>query len=123
MKKKILLVEDDEKVVDMVKFRLQANSYDVEVAYDGEEGLAKAISFKPDLILLDLMLPKKEGLEVLRDLRMSDSSLREVTVIILSALKDTSKIIKAEELGAVDYIMKPYEVKDLLELIKKYILH
>ena len=121
MKKKILVIEDEKELADLVKIRLQEHGYEVETAYDGEEGLAKIFSYEPDLIVLDLMLPKKGGLEVLKELRSSESSARSNPVIILSALKDMTTIMDAEKLGATDYMMKPYDSQALLELIKLHV--
>jgi len=122
MRKKILVVDDERDLVELIKIRLKIKGYDVEGAYDGDEGLDKAASYKPNLIFLDIMMPHKSGLEVLKDLKRSDSSLRNIPVIMLSALKDTTNIIKAQKLGATDYLMKPYSAEDLLGLIKKYVL-
>lgn len=122
MKKKILVIEDEEDLAEIIKMRLQANGYAVEVAYDGEAGLDKAYSSQPDLIILDLMLPKKTGLEVLREVKRPTSKLRKKPIIVLSAMRDTITLLDAEKLGATDYLMKPYEIQDLLGLIKKYIV-
>jgi len=121
MKKKILVVEDEKELADLVKLRLEANGYEVEVAYDGEEGLEKAISYEPDLVVLDLMLPKIGGLEALQKIKRPDSDMRGSPIVILSALKDTNTMLNAEKLGAADYIMKPYDPNVLLALVKKYI--
>ena len=120
--KKILVVEDEKDIVEFIKFRLEANRYKVEVAYDGEEGLKMAVSCKPDLILLDIMLPKKSGLEALRELKRPDSSLRNTPIVILSGLRDTTNLLEAEKFGATDYLTKPYDPEELLRVIRENIL-
>jgi len=120
--KKILVVEDEKDLAEAMKLRLEVNGYKVEVAYDGEEGLKMAVSCKPDLILLDVMLPKKSGLELLRELKRPDSKIKNTPIVILSGLKDTTNLLEAEKFGATDYLTKPYDSEDLLKAIKENIL-
>lgn len=115
---KILVVEDEE----MIRFGLQTNleleNYTVEIAEDGEEAIAKVESFKPDLVLLDLMLPKKSGLEVCKVIR----KLSPQTYIIMLTAKteETSKILGLE-MGADDYVTKPFSIMELLARVKAFL--
>lgn len=120
MRNKILLVDDEPALVDMVKMRLEANKYEVITAYNGREGLEKADAEKPDLILLDIMMPEMDGYEVLRKLRHK-SEMLDIPVIMFTAKTDSQSIFETQDLKATDYIIKPFNPKDLLRLIKKYI--
>jgi len=120
--KKVLVVEDEKELAGFIKLRLETGGYKVEVAYDGEEGLKMAVSLKPSLILLDIMMPNKSGLEVLRELKRPDSDIRHTPIIMLSGLKDTTNLLHAEKMGANDYLTKPYDPKELLRLVKDNIL-
>ena len=112
--KKILVVDDEKPISDIVKFNLVKEGYEVVTAFDGEEALELFESEKPDLIYLDLMLPKIDGLEVTRQIRKTS----EVPILMVSA-KDTEfdKVIGLE-LGADDYITKPFSNRELLARIK-----
>lgn len=112
--KKILVVDDEKPILDIVKFNLVKEGYEVVTAFDGEEALELFESEKPDLIYLDLMLPKIDGLEVTRQIRKTS----EVPILMVSA-KDTEfdKVIGLE-LGADDYITKPFSNRELLARIK-----
>jgi len=120
--KKILVVEDEKDLAEFIKLRLETNGYKVEVAYDGEEGVKMAVSLQPNLILLDIMLPKKSGLEVLRELKRPDSTIRHTPIVMLSGLRDTANLLQAEKIGAKDYLTKPYDPEELLRVIKENIL-
>lgn len=122
MKKKILLIEDEKDLAELVKIRLEANGYEVDIAYDGKEGILKVISCKPDLVLLDVMLPKKTGMEVLMEIKRSSFNIRKTPVIMLSAVEDTNTLLDAEKFGAEDYVIKSNNPQDLLRLIDKHIL-
>ena len=115
-KKRILLVDDEHELVDMVKIRLEANGYDVAVAYNGEEGLKAAKEKNPDIILLDIMMPKKDGYTVLKDLK-ADDKLREIPVIIITAKPKMKDLFEME--GVNYYIVKPIDDKELLSKIKE----
>ena len=117
-KKKILVVDDEPQLVDALKMRLEANSYDVLTAYNGHEGLEKARREKPDLIILDLILPKIDGYKVCRMLKF-DNEYKNIPIIILSArAQETDKKMGAE-VGADAYITKPFELEVVLKKIEK----
>jgi len=112
--KKILVVDDEKKIVDIVKAYLERDSYRVIVAYDGRLALQMARSESPDLIILDLMLPEVSGWDVCRSLR-TDSN---VPIIMLTALDDDSDKIVGLELGADDYVVKPFNPKELVSRVR-----
>ncbi|OGK18826.1 hypothetical protein A3D80_02950 [Candidatus Roizmanbacteria bacterium RIFCSPHIGHO2_02_FULL_40_13b] len=102
---KILLIEDDLPLLRMYQVAFKDSGHEFMYAVDGQEGLSKIREEKPDLILLDLVLPKKDGFEVLKALK-SDSLLKEIPVICLSVLHQDEDIKKCKDLGAVDYYVK-----------------
>jgi DNA-binding response OmpR family regulator len=104
---KILLVEDDTFFREFYAAKLKEDGMEVEVASDGEEGLDKATKLKPDLILLDIIMPKKDGFEVLQALSQS-ATMKKVPVIVFSTLGQESDVEKAKKLGARDYINKSF---------------
>ena len=114
MEKKILIVEDEQAIVDIISFNLQREGYTVLAAYDGEEGVEKAKAENPDLILLDLMLPKMDGYEVCKYLRKTMST----PIIMLTAREEEVDKILGLELGADDYITKPFSMRELLARVK-----
>ena len=113
--KTVLIVEDEKNIVDILKFNLQRAGYQTLEAYDGEDGLAQALSANPDLILLDVMLPKKNGFDVCRALRDQGSS---VPVIILTAREEETDKVLGLEIGADDYITKPFNPLELVARVK-----
>ena len=116
-KKRILLVEDEEDMVYAVKLQLEANNYEVITASDGQEGLKKAKEEKPELIILDLMLPKMDGYKVCRLLKF-DSNYKHIPIIMFTArAQDGDKRIGAE-VGADAYITKPFDPSILLNKIE-----
>lgn len=118
MQNKILVVEDEE----MIRFGLQDNlemeNYIVETAEDGDEAIAKADSFNPDLILLDLMIPKKSGIEVCRIVRKKHPN---TFIIMLTAKTDETSKVAGLEMGADDYVTKPFSIIELLARIKAFL--
>lgn len=104
---KVLLIEDDTFFREFYSSKLQQTGMEVEMAADGEEGLAKVAKVKPDVILLDIIMPKKDGFEVLQSLSESPS-LKKIPVIVFSTLGQDSDVEKAKKLGAVDYINKSF---------------
>jgi heavy metal response regulator len=112
---KILLVEDDKGIAGAVKKGLLENSYSVDVAFDGEEGLHLALYKKYDLIVLDVMLPKMDGREVLNRIRKLDV---QVPVIFLTVKDSESDIVQGLDLGADDYLGKPFSFNELLARIR-----
>jgi len=116
--KKILVVDDEVQLVEMLKMRLEANGYYVITANDGQEGLNKAKSESPDIIILDLMLPKLDGYKVCRLLKF-DEKYKEIPIIMFSARGEDSAKQTGEQVGADAYITKPFEPEVLLEKIKE----
>jgi DNA-binding response OmpR family regulator len=103
--KKIMIVDDDVTLLEMYIERLKAEGAIISQAYDGEEALEKMKKSKPELILLDVMMPKMNGFDVLKAMQ-ADADLSKIPVIILTALNDDSKRAQGFKLGAVDYIVK-----------------
>lgn len=119
--KKILIVEDDTFLVKMYLERLQDEGYQVAVASNGEEGLLKARSDKPDLVLLDMILPKMNGFDFLKEIK-TDPNLKDVPVLILSNLGQNQDVKLGKELGAVDYLVKTQNpLSGVIEKIEKYL--
>ena len=110
-KKTVLIVEDEVNIVDIVRFNLQREGYATLEAYDGEAGLALARAKKPDLILLDVMMPKMMGFDVCRALRAEGDN---VPVIILTAREEEADKVLGLEIGADDYITKPFSMRELI---------
>ena len=115
MGKKILVVDDEPNIVDILRFNLQREGYEVVAAYDGQEGLDKARSEGPDLILLDVMLPMMDGFQVCEELRKSD---RLTPIIMLTAREEERDRVMGLELGADDYVVKPFSVRELLARVR-----
>lgn len=115
-KKKILIVEDENDLVEALTLRLEANNYEVLKAYDGQQGLDRAKKDRPDLIILDLMLPKIDGYKVCRLLKF-DEKYKKIPVILFTARAQESDKKLGEEVGADAYIIKPFEPKVLLDKI------
>lgn len=111
---KILVVDDEKPISDIVKFNLDKEGYDVVTAYDGEEALEKVESEEPDLILLDLMLPKIDGLEVARQVRAKHN----IPIIMVTAKDSELDKVVGLELGADDYVTKPFSNRELVARVK-----
>ena len=114
-KKTVLIVEDEKNIVDIIRFNLQRTGYNTLEAYDGEAGLAMAREKKPDLILLDVMMPKMMGFDVCRALRAEGDN---VPVIILTAREEEEDKILGLEIGADDYITKPFDPIEVLARVR-----
>jgi DNA-binding response OmpR family regulator len=118
MAKKILIVDDDKQIASLLASRLKTKKYEIIAAYDGVQAVAKAFSEKPDLILLDIKMPGGDGIRVMDNLRNSaDTAL--IPVIVITAYPSQEIQRKAKEMGAVDFISKPFEAKDMLSRIRK----
>ena len=115
MSKRILIVEDEKNIVDILSFNLTKEGYETLEAYDGQAGLQLALEQNPDLILLDLMLPKMDGFDVCRNLRKEN---RSTPVIMLTAREEETDKVLGLELGADDYITKPFSMRELLARVK-----
>ena len=120
MPKKILVVDDEADFVEAIRMRLEANNYIVIAAYNGLECMDKARREKPNLILLDLVMPESNGFETLSKLK-TDRHTVNIPVIILTAKSDSEYIVDASKLGAADYLVKPPSMQTLLEVIGKYV--
>jgi len=119
-KNKILVIDDEPEVVELLKKRLERIGYQVITATDGMGGFKKACEQKPDLILLDIIMPEVDGLTVLRRLRAEEATC-EIPVIMVTAKGRTDSIFEAQRYRATDYIIKPFEWSELLKLIKRYL--
>lgn len=117
-KKRILLIDDEPDVLDLIKSRLEINDYEVITALNGEEGIKRAQEVRPDLILLDIIMPGKDGFEVCRELKVNFST-KDIPVIFLSAKGREDDAFEGLRLGAVNYIVKPYDPKELLDKVDK----
>jgi DNA-binding response OmpR family regulator len=117
-KKKILVVDDESDIVKILSMRLKVNGYDVISALDGEDGLNKAKTQKPDLIILDLMLPKLSGYEICRMLKFDDE-FKSIPIIILSALHEQQEREKTVESGADAFFLKPFDLEQMLAKLKE----
>ncbi|KRN24470.1 response regulator YycF [Lacticaseibacillus camelliae] len=114
MAKKILVVDDEKPILDIVKFNLNKEGYDVVTAEDGEEALTKVNDENPDLIILDLMLPKIDGLEVARQVRKD----HDMPIIMLTAKDSEIDKVLGLEMGADDYVTKPFSNRELVARVK-----
>lgn len=112
---KILVVEDEEKLLESIREGLVHSGYVVDTALDGEEGSFMAFTNDYDLIILDINLPKKDGFEILREIRERD---KEVNIIMLTALSDVDDRVKGFDLGANDYVLKPFHFEELKARIR-----
>jgi two-component system response regulator VicR len=112
--KRILIIEDEKSIADIIRFNLNKEGFDTETAYDGKVGLEKAQSFKPDLILLDVMLPIVDGFTVCKKIREKNT----VPIVMLTAKEEEVDKVLGLELGADDYITKPFGMRELIARIK-----
>ena len=115
MSQKVLVVDDEQSIVTLLKYNLEQAGYIVEVAYDGEEALEKVNATNPELIVLDVMLPKKDGIEVCKSIR-SDKNL--VPILMLTAKDDEFDRVLGLELGADDYMTKPFSPREVVARVK-----
>ena len=117
MKYKVLVVDDEKLIVKGLRFSLEQDDMEVECAYDGEEALEMAKNKKYDLILLDIQMTPKNGIDTLRDIRsMRDRS--DIPVIMLTGVEDKESVLASFKLGICDYILKPFSSDDLLKRIR-----
>ncbi|MBR1907973.1 response regulator [bacterium] len=120
MMKKILIVDDEKDIVETLKFMLEASGYSCFCAYNGEDGLKMAKEIIPDLIILDVMMPKMNGFKISRLLKF-DSKYRDIPILMLTARSQESDKQIGEETGANEYITKPFEIDDVLNRVAKYL--
>lgn len=117
MQKKILIVDDEPNIVISLEYLMKKEGFAVAVANDGDAALALAAEFRPDLVLLDVMMPKKSGYEVCQQMR-SDAALADVKVLMLTAKGRESEVAKGVALGADAYVTKPFSTKELVLRVK-----
>ena len=115
---KVLIVEDEPAIADSLQALLKAKGYEVKCALDGPESVAAARKFKPDLMLLDIMLPKLNGIEVCRILK-ADTATKGIQVVMVTGLGRTGDVELAFAAGADDYLIKPYDTDRLFKKIQK----
>lgn len=118
---KIVLVEDDQFLSKILAFRLKDEGFDVVLASDGQEAIVVIKKERPDIVLLDLLLPKKSGFEVLEEVKL-DEAVKQIPIVILSNLGQRTDIDKGLKLGAIDYLVKAnFGIKDIVLKIKEHI--
>ncbi|OGV62405.1 MAG: DNA-binding response regulator [Lentisphaerae bacterium RIFOXYA12_FULL_48_11] len=115
--KKILVVEDDEDIMELISFNLKKEGYFVVKAFTGEEALKQAQAASPDIVLLDVMLPEIDGLEVCRNLKSGEKT-KNIPVIMVTAKGEESDVVAGLELGAEDYVVKPFRPKELVARVR-----
>lgn len=115
-KRTILIVDDEIDFSNMIRIRLEAKDYSVIIANDGEEGLKRAQTEKPDVILLDVLMPGKDGYTMMRELKLNDDT-KDIPVIVVTAKTGMSDLFKVE--GIDNYLVKPFDDKELLKRIEK----
>lgn len=114
MSRRILVVDDEKPIADILKFNLEKEGYDITLAFDGEQAVKKALELKPNLMLLDVMLPKKDGFQVLKEIR----SKLNMPILMLTAKEEEVDKVLGLELGADDYITKPFSMRELIARVK-----
>lgn len=117
MSQRIAVIEDESDILDVITYNLQREGYEVSAATDGAEGLETVRRSRPDLILLDLMLPSMDGLEVCRRIK-ADPTLRDVPIIIVSAKGEESDVVLGLGIGADDYVCKPFSPRELVARVQ-----
>jgi DNA-binding response OmpR family regulator len=118
MTKRVLIVDDERNIVTALEFLMELNGYEVKTARDGEEALIYVVAFKPELILLDVMLPLRSGFEVLQKIRETIAS-HDIKIILLTAKGRDVEIDKGLALGADAYLTKPFATKELLVEVRR----
>ena len=118
--KKILIVDDEQDIVESLKFVLEAADYTCFTAYNGEDGLRLAKEIMPDLIILDVMMPKINGYKISRLLKY-DNKYKNIPILMLTARSQEQDKIIGEETGADEYITKPFQVDFVVEKVKSYL--
>src|SRR5271163_1145912 len=115
--KRVLLIEDDRDIVELVRYNLEREGFQVAAATDGATGLAQLRKAPPDLLLLDLMLPKLSGLEICKEIRR-DQSLNRLPILMLTARGEEADRVVGLEMGADDYVTKPFSPRELVARVK-----
>ena len=119
-KTKVLICDDDPLLLEFMEFRLQAKGYDVVKAVDGAEALSRVGGERPDIVVLDAMMPKSDGFEVLARIK-NDPDLSAIPVVMLTARKGEKDIVSALEKGADDYLVKPFIPEELLARLARLV--
>jgi len=121
MAKKILLVEDEEIIINLLEKKLIKEGYEVAITRDGEEGLKAMKEVRPDLVLLDIIMPKKGGLEVMEEMQ-KDNSLKTIPVIVISNSGQPVELDRAQKLGARDWLIKTeFDPQEVIDKVKKQV--
>ncbi len=118
--KNILIVDDEQDIVESLKFVLETAGYNCYTAFDGEEGLRLAKKIMPDLIILDVMMPKINGYKISRLLKY-DSKYKNIPILMITARSQEEDKLIGEETGADEYITKPFDLDDVLKQVEKYL--
>lgn len=118
--KKILIVDDEQDIVETLKFMLEAQGYECFCAYDGETGLAMAKDIIPDLMILDVMMPKMNGYKISRLLKY-DAKYKDIPILMVTARSQDEDKLIGKETGANEYITKPFELDDVINKVKEYL--
>jgi len=118
MKKSVLVVDDQPHIVRLIQVNLEKEGFQVTTAADGVEGLQKVREIRPDLVILDVIMPRKDGFEVLRDIK-SDPELLDIPVIMLTVKTHNADIVEGLKEGAEMYLPKPFHPKELVALVKR----
>ena len=118
--KKILIVDDEQDIVESLKFVLEASDYTCYCAYNGEDGLKLAKELVPDLIILDVMMPKINGYKISRLLKF-DNKYKDIPILMITARSQEEDKLIGEETGANEYITKPFDLNDVVNRVKSYL--
>jgi DNA-binding response OmpR family regulator len=118
MKKRVLIADDEPNIVVSLEFLMQESGYDIRTAVNGDEALKTAREFRPDLMLLDVMMPVKNGYEICRAVR-EDPALKGMRIVMLTAKGRELEVAKGLAIGADAYVTKPFATRELLETVKR----
>ncbi|MBR1618649.1 response regulator [bacterium] len=118
--KKILIVDDEQDIVESLKFVLEGNNYTCYCAYNGEDGLNLAREIIPDLIILDVMMPRINGYKISRLLKF-DKKYQNIPILMITARSQEEDKLIGEETGANEYITKPFDLDEVLQIVQKYL--
>ena len=117
MDKKVLIADDEQNIVISLEFLMKREGYQVEVANDGEEAVRRIRAWRPDLVLLDVMMPKKSGFEVCQEIR-SDPEMAGIRILMLTAKGRDTEVAKGLALGADAYMTKPFSTRELVDKVR-----
>ncbi|MBP3821019.1 response regulator [bacterium] len=118
--KKILIVDDEQDIVESLKFVLEGYNYTCYCAYNGEDGLRLAREIMPDLIILDVMMPRINGFKISRLLKF-DKKYKDIPILMITARSQEEDKLIGEETGADEYITKPFDLDDVMKIVQKYL--